>query len=70
MKIVPVKDEPQLVRDMENQAILNTDSAALHAYKKRRDKIRSMETDINSMKEDLSEIKQLLTRLLNDTTNS
>ncbi len=64
MDTIPVKDEPALVREKNSQAILNTDNSALKAYRKRRDKVKQLETDINIMKEELSEIKQLLKALV------
>jgi len=47
MDTIPVKDEPALVREKNSQAILNTDNSALKAYRKRRDKVKQLETDIN-----------------------
>jgi hypothetical protein len=67
MKVAKVKENPDLVRDMENQAILNTNVDALLAYKKRRQKEREISeslTDINTMKQDINELKTLMQRIL------
>ena len=67
MKVAKVKENPDLVRDMENQAILNTNVDALLAYKKRRQKEREISdslTDINNMKQDINELKTLMQRIL------
>lgn len=62
-----VKDAADLVRDTRSTAILNTDNAALKAYKER----RRRESDLNrvmeehaSMKQDIQEIKALLRQLI------
>lgn len=62
-----VKDAVDLVRDTRSTAILNTDNAALRAYKER----RRRESDLNrvmeehaSMKQDIQEIKSLLKQLI------
>ena len=66
-KYAKVRDNPDLVRDMGNQAILNSNVDALTAYKKRRQKEREvLESldDINSMKQEMQEIKSLMQRIL------
>ena len=67
MTIAKVKDSPGLVRDMGNQAILNTDNIALEAYRRKRNKQKEIDeviSDINNMKSDIDQIKSLMQRLL------
>jgi uncharacterized protein with von Willebrand factor type A (vWA) domain len=67
MIIAKVKDAPGLVRDMSNQAVLNTDISALEAYKRKRNKQQEIDeviSDINNMKSDIDQIKSLMQRLL------
>lgn len=67
MTIAKVKDSPGLVRDMSNQAVLNTDVAALEAYRRKRNKQQELNeviSDINNMKSDIDQIKSLMQRLL------
>jgi len=67
MIIAKVKDAPGLVRDMSNQAVLNTDISALEAYKRKRNKQQEIDeviSDINNMKSDIDQIKSLMLRLL------
>jgi hypothetical protein len=67
MTIAKVKDSPGLVRDMSNQAVLNTDNAALEAYRRKRNKQKEIDeviSDINNMKSDIDQIKSLMQRLL------
>lgn len=66
-RIAKVQDNPDLIRDMGNQAILNTNMDALTAYKKQKAKYREIDQafdDINSMKQEMSELKTLMQRLL------
>lgn len=71
MKLVKVKDHPNLRRDVESNAIINVDSDARKAYLNKRNKIleqiekeKETENQINSMKEEISEIKKMLLKLL------
>lgn len=62
-----VEDRPDLIKDNETGAILNTSLSALEAYKKQRShlgKINTIENDVNSLKSDINEIKSLLRELL------
>ena len=64
---VKVKDKPNLVRDIQNQAVLNSDLDGLKAYKLKREKqqeINSAVDDINNMKQDINELKTLMQRIL------
>jgi|APGre2960657404_1045060.scaffolds.fasta_scaffold82000_2 hypothetical protein len=64
---VKVKDTPNLVRDMQNQAVLNSDLDGLKAYKLKREKqqeINSAVDDINNIKQDINELKTLMQRIL------
>lgn len=67
MTVAKVKDSPGLIRDMSNQAVLNTDNAALEAYRRKRNKQKEIDeviSDINNMKSDIDQIKSLMQRLL------
>jgi predicted adenine nucleotide alpha hydrolase (AANH) superfamily ATPase len=67
MELAKVKENPDLVRDMKNQAILNTNVDALSAYKKRRQKEKEVAeslNDINTMKQDINDLKTLMQRIL------
>lgn len=58
-----VQDYPHLAKDSSNRAILNTDSQALLAYKKRRAQMRQIEkvtTEMESLKADMADIKKSL----------
>ena len=63
-----IKEDTNLIRDEENNAVLNTNVSGLEAYKKQRDKQRkvdNMVNDVDKLKTDLKDIKDLLEQLLN-----
>jgi hypothetical protein len=67
MKYAKVKENPELIRDMDSKAILNTNVSALQAYKKKREKQQEVNAaidDINNMKNEINEIKTLMQRIL------
>jgi len=67
MKYAKVKENSELIRDMNSKAVLNTNQTALQAYKKKREKqneIQSAVNDINSLKQDVNELKTLMQRIL------
>jgi len=66
-QVAKVKENPDLVRDLGNQAVLNTNIDALTAYKKRREKAKEIDqsiSDINTMKQDINDLKSLMQRIL------
>ena len=72
MKIVKVEDDLNLVRDVETGAILFNNTAQHQNYVQQRikllarnEQIEQQKEEINSMKNDISEIKGMLTALLN-----
>lgn len=73
-RYVPVEGHPDLVRDMESHAILNTNSVAIEQSKQRRqirrEKERQEKRDrerLDSLENDISEIKEALNILLSKT---
>jgi len=64
---VKVKDRSDLVRDMNSKAILNKDLNALNKYREERDfklRLANVVEEHNNLKKDVSEIKDLLTKIL------
>jgi cell fate (sporulation/competence/biofilm development) regulator YmcA (YheA/YmcA/DUF963 family) len=67
MKYAKVKENPELIRDMDSKAVLNTNLTALQAYKKKREKqqeIQSAIDDINNLRQDVNDLKSLMQRIL------
>lgn len=63
---VKIKDEENFVKDLDNNAILNTDIKGLNLYKmKKRKKQESIET-INTLKERISQLEQIIEKLVKD----
>lgn len=74
MTWLKVKGSDDLVRDTQTNAIINTNKSEYEAYIAKRERLRSNQEqiemhsrEINNIKEDLSDIKQMLTALLNKT---
>lgn len=64
MKIDPAK----IKRDENGIAVINADLEGLNAYKAKRnqkEKIKELETNINSVKNELLEIKSMLQQIIN-----
>jgi hypothetical protein len=67
IKVLKVKGHPDLIRQKESSAILNTNIQALNKYREiREEKIKLMKVveEQESIKTDLAEIKSLLKELL------
>jgi hypothetical protein len=66
-KYLKVKDAEELVRDVSSSAILNTDNAALKAYKAKKAKEALVDQIIKEnaeLKTEISEIKSLLKQMI------
>ena len=66
-KYYQIIDNPNLVRDIDSNAILSTNVDALNAYKKERAyrlKVKTMLNEFDDVKEELSQIKMLLEKVL------
>jgi uncharacterized pyridoxamine 5'-phosphate oxidase family protein len=60
---IPVKDNPNLVRDSKSKAILAINVDAQTAYRKQREerlKVKKMLDEFPTLQNDISEIKELL----------
>jgi hypothetical protein len=67
MSKLKVKGYDDLVRDLENKAIINTNKNEFQAYmnrhkarEKQSDQIRNAIKEINTLKQDILEIKEIL----------
>ena len=68
---IPVEGDPSLVRDQKNNSIINIDKSGYEAYMTRKerelsekDKIKSLESKVDSLQNDIGEIKDLLRKAL------
>ena len=69
MALLQVEDRPELVKDTTTKAVLNTDTTALDAYRRRREaqrEVRNMSDEIDDIKNDIAVIKSLLTEIINN----
>lgn len=70
--LIPVEGRPNLYRDKNSGAIINTDNNAYqqhlkHMQKTKNEQIKmeTLESDVNSIKNEISELKSLVIQLLN-----
>lgn len=67
MEKIKLTDTTKYERDPHSKAILSNDHSALQAYKARKKHMLQIESygeDINTLKDEISEIKNLLTQIL------
>jgi len=76
MNLLPIKGQKDLVRDIETGAVLHTNiesSMGLRIAKdkrrKEKEQLEKNTTDINSIKSDLTEIKTMITTLIEGRNN-
>lgn len=64
---IKIEDTPDLVKDINSGALLNTNVQALEAYRKRREKLNKVDTLENrvaSLEETINELKSLVIAVL------
>lgn len=62
-----IEDAPDLVKDTNSGAVLNTNTRALEAYRKQRDKlgkVDKLETKVEALQQNINELKSLLVAVL------
>ena len=62
---VPVEGEPNLYRDRDTGAIINTDSAGYAQYMKMKQRRQTEREELDTLKKDIEEIKSLLKEFTN-----
>ena len=68
--MIKIEDSNSLVRDPKSRAIINTDKSAYAARKKALENNKKREEEIEQLKSDVSEIKNMLTQLLQQNQQS
>jgi hypothetical protein len=66
-EIARIKENPNLVKDLSNFAILNTDRSVIAQHKQKMADLqrkKQVETEINNLKSEVSEIKNMLGQIL------
>jgi hypothetical protein len=73
-KFAKVEGHPNLLRDLQTNAIINTDSSSSTNYSSSRNKIKEekesmnqLKSDVEGLKSSVDEIKQLLRSIINAT---
>jgi|APGre2960657404_1045060.scaffolds.fasta_scaffold02466_3 hypothetical protein len=64
---IKIEDTPDLVKDTNSGALLNTNVQALEAYRKRREKfskVDELENKVVSLEQNINELKSLIIAVL------
>jgi len=61
--MIPVKGHPNLYRDEETGAIINTDSSGFSSYQQAKRKKVLEREELDTMKQEISEIKDMLAKI-------
>jgi hypothetical protein len=67
-----VKENERLVRDSDNFAILNTDRAALSTHQSKIERLiqeRAKAVEINNIKDQITEIRDMLAKIMQQSSN-
>ncbi len=74
MKLSKIEGHPDLIRDMNTNAILNTNQSGYESYlamaqvkQKEQNKVEDLERNLDTIKEEINQVKSLLRELLNAT---
>ena len=65
MKKIKIDGDPDLRRDPETNAVINTNNAAYQNYMKAKKKRETSEDELQTLKNEMEEIKSLLKTLIN-----
>ena len=61
---VGIEGHNSLVRDTNNMAIINTDSSALEAARRRQIEAQNKANELQQLKDDVAELKQMMKEVL------
>jgi hypothetical protein len=59
-KLYKIENHPDLVKDMDSKAVLNSNYAALLEYKRK----QKVQEDVESLKSEMKDIKNMLSMIL------
>ena len=61
---VGIEGHNSLVRDTSNMAVINTDSSALEAARRRQKEAQDKANELQQLKDDVAELKQMMKEVL------
>lgn len=67
--LTKIAEVPGFAKDMQNRAVVSTDTGALKAYKQKRadfERLKASLEDINTLRNEVLELRDLVNRLLQD----
>tara|TARA_B100000941_G_C28467980_1_gene534726 strand:- start:832 stop:1041 length:210 start_codon:yes stop_codon:yes gene_type:complete len=62
-KTVKVENNPDLVKDLDSGAVINTNSSELYTRRQQISLLQEKDNEIKSMKDDIEELKKLVKNL-------
>ena len=62
-KTIKVENNPDLVKDLDSGAIINTNSSELYTRRQQISLLQEKDNEIKSMKDDIEELKKLVKNL-------
>ena len=62
-KTVKIEDNPDLVKDLDSGAVINTNSSELYTRRQQISLLQEKDNEIKSMKDDIEELKKLVKNL-------
>lgn len=65
MEGIKIEGDPDLVRDPQTNAVINSNSTAYVQYMQQKEKRKKQELEIQELKDEIGEIKSLLKTLIN-----
>lgn len=65
MRLAPIKDHANLVKDLDTGAVLTVDSIEIERARARKEKRRKEKEEISQLKQDVADIKEMLSLLAN-----
>ena len=58
-----IEGQPTLVRDDGNMAVINTDSSSLRRSKRLKERYKSQDSEINTLRQEVNDMKEILLQI-------
>ena len=58
-----IEGQPSLIRDDGNMAVINTDSSSLRKSKRLKQRYKSQDSEINTLRQEVNDMKKILLQI-------
>lgn len=58
-----IEGQPSLIRDDGNMAVINTDSSSLRKSKRLKQRYKSQDSEINTLRQEVNDMKEILLQI-------